>query len=125
MAEEQIRGTEQAAHAGRLAVTATVMDGIRVLHLAGELDHDTGETLRQALDVTGTARPRIVMDMRQVTFMDSTGLNILIAAHKTVAPADGWIRIAEAREAVLRPLRLVGLDNLIACRPTLHEALAA
>ncbi|MEU3550583.1 MULTISPECIES: STAS domain-containing protein [Streptomyces] len=124
MAEGQMTGREQAAHTGRLSVVATATDGIRVLSLAGELDHDTGEALRQALDVTGTARPRIVVDMRQVTFMDSTGINIFVAAYQAVTRASGWIRLAAPTEAVLRTLQLVGVHDLIECRPTLHEALA-
>ncbi|MEU3298136.1 STAS domain-containing protein [Streptomyces longwoodensis] len=124
MAERHMTDTRQAGHAGRLSVTVTATDGIRVLSLTGELDHDTGEALRQALDVTGTARPRIVVDMRQLTFMDSTGINLLVAAYQTVTRADGWIRLAAPTEAVLRTLQLVGVDDLIECRPTLREALA-
>ncbi|MEU3297669.1 STAS domain-containing protein [Streptomyces longwoodensis] len=123
MAEGHMTNTKQAAHTGRLSVVATVTDGIRVLSLSGELDHDTGETLRQALDVTGTTRPRIVVDVRQLTFMDSTGINLLVAAYQTVTRAGGWIRLASPPESVLRVLQLVGVDDLIACRPTLREAL--
>ncbi|KUN40537.1 anti-anti-sigma factor [Streptomyces longwoodensis] len=94
------------------------------MSLAGELDHDTGEALRQALDVTGTARPRIVVDMRRVTFMDSTGINLLVAAYQTVTRDGGWIRLAAPTDSVLRTLQLVGVDDLIDCRTTLREALA-
>lgn len=115
--------TAQTAPAGRLAVVATATDGIRVLSLAGELDHDSGETLRQALAATGTEKPRIVLDMRQVTFMDSTGVNILIAAYRTISEAGGWVRLAAPSKTVLRVVQLVGIDHLIACRPTLRGAL--
>ncbi|WP_079083942.1 STAS domain-containing protein [Streptomyces longwoodensis] len=124
MAERRMTDAEQAAHAGSLSVTVTATDGIRVLSLAGELDHDTGEALRQALDVTGTARPRIVVDMRRVTFMDSTGINLLVAAYQTVTRDGGWIRLAAPTDSVLRTLQLVGVDDLIDCRTTLREALA-
>lgn len=115
---------KHAEHAGRLVVVATATDGIRVLSPAGEIDHDTVQTLRQALDVTGITRPRIVVDMRRVTFMDSVGINLLIEAYKAVSKAGGWIRLAAPSEFVLRVVQLVGIDRIIACRPTLREALA-
>ncbi len=116
--------TGQAEQVGGLSVMTTTTDGIRVLTLAGEIDHHTGDQLRHALDVTDTARPRIVIDMRQVTFMDSSGINILIAAHRAVTEACGWLRLAAPTDSVLRVLQLVGIDDIIKCHPTLHEALA-
>ncbi|MGW2835972.1 STAS domain-containing protein [Streptomyces sp. NPDC001286] len=94
-----------------------------MLTLAGEIDHHTGDTFRQALDTTGTARPRIVIDMHLVTFMDSSGINILIAAHQTLSQAGGWLRLAAVGTTVKRTLSIVGVDALIDCHDTLHQAL--
>lgn len=108
---------------GGLSVVTTFTDGVRVLTLAGEIDHHTGDQLRRALDVTDPARPRIVIDMRQVTFMDSTGINILIAAYQSVTKVGGWLRLAAPTDSVLRVLQLVGVDDVIDCRETLRQAL--
>ncbi|MFE2050981.1 STAS domain-containing protein [Streptomyces sp. NPDC059459] len=115
--------TGQAEQVGGLSVAVTSTDGIRVLAPAGEIDHHTGDQLRRALDVTGTARPRIVIDMSQVTFMDSSGINILIAAYSTVTEAGGWLRMAACTDSVQRVLQLVGIDDIIECHPTLPAAL--
>ncbi|MER8226373.1 STAS domain-containing protein [Streptomyces sp. NPDC094143] len=125
MTEGRKVDTGRAAPAGGLSVVATATDGIRVLTLTGEIDHHTGDQLRRALDVTGTARPRIVIDMSRVTFMDSTGVNILIAAYQAVSGAGGLIRLAGATDSVLYVLHIVGVDDIIECLPTLDEALAA
>ncbi|MFD4878615.1 STAS domain-containing protein [Streptomyces sp. NPDC058420] len=55
--------------------------------------------------------------------MDSSGINLLIAAHHTLTEADGWLRLAGAVPSVLRTIRLVGIDTLIDCYPTLPQAL--
>lgn len=115
--------TEQPAQPGQLSVVSNTTDGIRVLTLAGEIDHDTGQTLRQAFDASGTPLPRIVVDLSRVTFMDSTGINILIAAHHTLTEAGGWLRLAAPGEAVMRTLQIVGVDAVIDCRETLRQAL--
>ncbi|MDG9727113.1 MULTISPECIES: STAS domain-containing protein [unclassified Streptomyces] len=123
MVEGKKTGTERAEKSGRLSVVATATDGIHVVSLAGEIDHDSGDMLRQALDACDTPRPRIVVDLRQVTFMDSSGINVFIAAHRTVSEAGGWLRLAAPGEAVMRTLSLVGVDAVIDCRETLRQAL--
>ncbi|MFF3890404.1 STAS domain-containing protein [Streptomyces sp. NPDC001914] len=115
--------TEHAEQTGQLSVATTATDGVRVLILAGEIDHHTGDTLRQALDASDTPCPRIVVDLRQVTFMDSSGINIFIAAHRTLSEAGGWLRLADAGEAVMRTINIVGVDAIIDCRETLRHAL--
>ncbi|MDL5198646.1 STAS domain-containing protein [Streptomyces sp. ALI-76-A] len=124
MAEGEMADTGQAAQPARLSVVSTATDGIRVLTLAGEIDHDTGQALRQALDASGAPRPRIVVDLSRVTFMDSTGINIFVAAHRTLTDAGGWIRLAAPGESVMRTLQIVGVDAVIDCRETLPQALS-
>ncbi|TDT42158.1 stage II sporulation protein AA (anti-sigma F factor antagonist) [Streptomyces sp. BK208] len=121
MADAETTGTE---HAEQLSAVVTDRDGVRVVTLAGEIDHHTGDTLRRGLDGTGVPGLRVVADMHQVTFMDSSGINILIAAHTALMEAGGWLRVAAARNAVKRTLGLVGVDAFIDCRDTLEEALA-
>ncbi|WP_445280179.1 STAS domain-containing protein [Streptomyces sp. DSM 118148] len=125
MAEREVAETEQARRAGELSIAASVTDGIHVLTAAGEIDHETGDILAQALDVSGAPRPRVVLDLEQVAFMDSTGINILIAAHGTLTEASGWLRLAQPRPAVQRVLQLVGIDIIIDCHETLSQALTA
>lgn len=118
-----MENTEQAEQPGQLSAVSTATDGIRVVTLAGEVDYDTGQTLRQALDASGTPRPRIVVDLRRVTFIDSTGISIFISAHHALTEAGGWIRLAAPGEAVRRTLQIVGIDTVIDCRETLRQAL--
>ncbi|MGW7256542.1 STAS domain-containing protein [Streptomyces sp. NPDC054834] len=120
----EIERAERTPQPGGLSVVSATTDGIRVLTLAGEIDHHTSDELRQALDVSDTVRPRIVVDMRQIAFMDSSGINLFITAHQAVTEAGGWLRLTGLARAVLRTLQLVGVDALIDCRPTLHEALS-
>ncbi|MFF5187471.1 STAS domain-containing protein [Streptomyces sp. NPDC000345] len=115
-----------AAGSDGLTVTCTPIDGVRVITVRGEIDHDSGGSLRQALILPGgTALPRIVVDLGGVTFMDSSGINILIAAHNAARGAGGWLRLAGPTDSVLRTMRLVGLDEVIDCHATVRDALDA
>lgn len=102
----------------------TTVDGVRVVALCGELDHAARAVAEDALRPrAGEAPPRTVADLTDVTFMDSSGINVLITAHLAARNAEGWLRVSGARKSVLRVLELVGVDSLIPCRPTLREAL--
>ncbi|MFJ6836427.1 STAS domain-containing protein [Streptomyces sp. NPDC091209] len=114
---------DTAGRFARLTITRTTTAGIRVLSLAGELDADTADTLRQALHPDNTGVPRTVLDFGAVTFMDSSAINVLAAARRDAVTADGWIRLAVLTEPVQRVLEIVGLDTIIACYPTLAQAL--
>ncbi|MFC5957778.1 STAS domain-containing protein [Streptomyces pratens] len=124
MAEEPVPDSGQAGQRGGLSVVTTAIDGVRVLHLTGEIDHHTCEPLQQALNTLTADRPRVVVDMSRVTFMDSSGINTLIVAYENVTAANGWIRIAAPTTPVLRVLQLVRVDDLITCYPDLSQALA-
>ncbi|MFB7031574.1 MULTISPECIES: STAS domain-containing protein [unclassified Streptomyces] len=106
-----------------MGVTDTATDNVHVASLAGEIDHTTGDTLGQALAVPGTPPPRIVADMCQDTFIDSSGINILIAAHYALTSAGGWLRLAGVTTPVMRTIGIVGLGSVIDCYETLSKAL--
>ncbi|WP_333738569.1 STAS domain-containing protein [Streptomyces sp. IBSBF 2806] len=117
-------------HSGRsdqLHARRTVVDGVRVVSVHGEIDDDVHAVLSQALlSEDGAAAPlRIVADLSGVTFIDSTGINVLLAAHQHASDAQGWLRLAGAQEPVAHVLRIVGLDTLIDFYPTVEQALNA
>ncbi|MEU1466161.1 STAS domain-containing protein [Streptomyces sp. NPDC005727] len=118
--------TEDAYQAQPLEVTCTATDGITVVTVAGEIDHTSAGPLIEALGLGELGDPpRVVVDMRQVIFMDSTGINVLLAAHRDVTPAGGWLRLAGVQHSIMRTLELVGVHHIISCYPSLQEALAA
>ncbi|WP_317443858.1 STAS domain-containing protein [Streptomyces collinus] len=123
MAEGKVAATEQAVQAGELSTEISVTDGIHVLTVIGEIDHETGDTFRQALDVPDAPRPRVVVDLGLVTFMDSSGINVLLTAHRALSDAGGWLRLARPDQSVRRVLHLVGIDTVIECHETLRQAL--
>ncbi|MFM9500272.1 STAS domain-containing protein [Streptomyces galilaeus] len=91
----------------------------------GEIDYDVKDVLSEALlGEDGTGPPqRIVVDLSNVTFMDSSGINVFIAVYRQVEGSQGWLRIAGAQESVLHVLQLVGVDAVIPCHPTVEQAL--
>ncbi|WP_404199726.1 STAS domain-containing protein [Streptomyces tauricus] len=107
-----------------LSIDQSTVNGIQVLTPHGEIDQPAAPLLDEALSFPASTTPlRIVADLSDVTFMDSSGINILISAHHKAGSTQGWLRIAGAQQAVQRILHIVGVDQIIECHPTLEEAL--
>jgi anti-anti-sigma factor len=122
--EETVNDIPKADRPDRFSVEHSQVDGVRVVTVRGEIDHDVTDAFGQALQAgRETGRPHVVADLSGVTFMDSSGINVLVAAHQQLTDAGGWLRIAAAQEPVLRILRIVGLDAVIPCHPTVEQAL--
>ncbi|MFE3169518.1 STAS domain-containing protein [Streptomyces sp. NPDC059224] len=116
----------RAVERGELSVTRTDVDGVTVLGLRGEIDYETVGALARAMPPADpTAGSRVVVDLSGVTFMDSSGINALIAAHQVTRAGQGWLRLAGLRDSVLRTVQLVGLDTLASCHPSVQAAIAA
>ncbi|MFF4846237.1 STAS domain-containing protein [Streptomyces collinus] len=97
-----------------MEVTSTAADGVTVVRVAGEIDHNSAGPLIHALGLGELGvPPRVVVDLRQVPFMDSSGINVLLGAHRDIAPAGGWLRLADVQPSVLRTLELVGVQQIL------------
>jgi anti-sigma B factor antagonist len=81
----------------------------------GELDIDTAPLLERELSTARTAgAERVVLDMRALTFMDSTGLRLVIR-WDTAAKEEGFdFAIVPGIEVVQRVFRLTGMDEHLA-----------
>ncbi|MYS11011.1 STAS domain-containing protein, partial [Streptomyces sp. SID6041] len=76
-------GYGEAGWTERLSVVHRVVDGVDVVCLRGEIDQTVRDFLRDALPrQEGGRPPRVVADMSGVSFMDSSGINVLIFAHQ-------------------------------------------
>ncbi|MEU7428266.1 STAS domain-containing protein [Streptomyces sp. NPDC040750] len=89
-------------------------EGWAVLVLAGEVDLALSPALREGVNVLiGEGRARIVVDLEHVTFMDSTGLGVLVYAFRRTSALAGRLRLAHPGEQVCRLLELTGLDSAL------------
>jgi anti-sigma B factor antagonist len=97
----------------------------RVVRLGGELDLYNAAQVRSALDEARAEAPeRIVVDLGQVDFIDSTALGILIETRTKLENRDGLLLAAPGLET-RRALQISGLDKLFTVHDTVPEALGA
>jgi anti-sigma B factor antagonist len=100
-------------------------DGAVVVELAGELDLYNAHTVRETLLGQAEKKPeRLVIDLSRVTFIDSTGLGVLIEARTRLPNRQAFMLAAPGLET-RRALEISGLDRHFAVHDSLDAALDA
>jgi anti-sigma B factor antagonist len=98
-------------------------DGATVVSLAGELDLYNAEDIRAALLACCADEPAVlVIDLAEVTFIDSTALGVLIEARSRLAERNGF-RLAAPGLETRRALEVSGLDRHFSVFETVADAL--
>jgi len=96
-----------------LNVSTTHRAGHAVVTVTGELDLYTAPRLQQELAALIRDRAeRVVVDLGGVEFCDSTGVNVLLAAHQRLADQGGSLALAAPTSTVRRILQVTGLDTV-------------
>ena len=94
------------------------LDGSVVVSLHGELDMATAPALDQALasafDGGGSS---VIIDLASLTFMDSTGIAVLLSAGRRAKEAGQTLVVRSPRRPVLKAFRLTGVDQILAIEP--------
>jgi anti-sigma B factor antagonist len=110
----------------QLTLSTTSRANATVVSVGGEIDLGTAAELGDHL-VTAMqdAGPDLVLDLADVSFMDSTGLKVLLAAHQRLQRVGGHLALAAAGRSVRRVLTVTGLDQTFLVAETVGEALAA
>jgi anti-sigma B factor antagonist len=100
-------------------------NGAIVIHLVGELDLYNAPEVREALLQLCDEQPeRLVVDLEDVDFVDSTALGVLIEARTRLANRKTFLLAAPGLETH-RALTISGLDQHLAVHETVEAALAA
>jgi anti-anti-sigma factor len=109
---------------GEFAITQRTLGGGALLIPCGDLDLATVDTLDSALRQAENSHELVVLDLRQVPFMDSSGLHALIAADLRMRERDGRLVVVQGGDQIRRLLGLTGADTQLEVVYDPDEALA-
>jgi anti-anti-sigma factor len=85
-----------------------------VIAVAGELDLATGPELEAELqDISTSETTLVVVDLRKLEFMDSTGLSIIVRAHQRLTGEGCELGLVQGSSQVQRLLDLTGVTDRI------------
>jgi anti-sigma B factor antagonist len=96
-----------------------------VLTLRGEIDVYTAPRLRQAIiDQLEKGTRNLVVDLRKVDFLDSTGLGVLVGGLKRVKTQEGALSIVVTQEKILKIFEITGLHKVFPLHDSVEAAVA-
>jgi anti-sigma B factor antagonist len=99
------------------ALVATVRGVIDLL--------STGPLQEQLNTALSHGATRLVLDLAEVTFVDSTGLGLLVSLQRRTRGAGGWLRLVNPRPQLGRMLHTTNLDQRLQVYTSVESALAA
>ncbi|MBS5616824.1 MAG: anti-sigma factor antagonist [Clostridiales bacterium] len=90
------------------------------VHLCGEIDHCAAEGLRNEIEmqIVRQNAKRLILDFSQVTFMDSSGVGMIIGRYKTMHARGGSVAACGLQPPIDRLFHLAGLHRIIAITET-------
>lgn len=101
---------------GNFTISASLAaDGTSTLHVRGDIDIAASEELMGALmsEVTGRRPPMLVVDMLQVTFLDSSALAALIAAQRATRRLGTSLVVRRVSTLIETQLRMAGMYEIL------------
>ena len=124
MTGQPVQGSSNPA-AASCTVEQSQIGTVSVVTVSGTVDMLTAPQLEAALaPAANSAAQAVVVDLSAVDFLASAGMGVLVAAHAELAPAVRLVVVADG-PTTSRPLKLVGIADLIELFVTLDDALAA
>lgn len=89
------RGNSQV---GEMSLRAEQRDGSAWLLLAGELDYASVSLIEECLAAMQTRNDSVILDLQDVTFMDSSGIDILVHASRRADNKGGWVLVVNSHK---------------------------
>lgn len=85
-----------------------------IAHLSGEIDHHCAKSIRSDIDLAiETYKPeKLVLDYDGVTFMDSSGIGLVMGRYKLMKNIGGSVTVSNTSTQIKKVMRLAGLDRL-------------
>jgi anti-sigma B factor antagonist len=106
-------------------VEETVDGGVHVINLRGELDLAGARVFEPVLMSAAERDDALVLDCAELTFIDSTGMGLILSALRVLGKHGGSLAIACRNPTVLRLFAVTRIDETIPIAPTREGALEA
>jgi len=104
---------------------STLPDGVHLVAADGELDVYSAEALKGALwPLASEPRARVVADLTNVAFIDSTALGVVSGAARLLRESGGDVVVVATDPRLVRVFEITGLTRAIRLRSTIAEAVA-
>ncbi len=97
-----------------MSVKITVNGEVVTAYLDGEIDHHSAGIMRNEIDVAveKNTPSMLVLDFRDVSFMDSSGIGLVMGRYKLLKPYGAELHVTNTSPQIGKVMKLAGLDRL-------------
>jgi stage II sporulation protein AA (anti-sigma F factor antagonist) len=108
-----------------LTINMETKGNVLCIRLQGELDHHTAETLKNQASnrIESNKIKHIVLNLEQLSFMDSSGLGVILGRYKQIKQLQGEMVVCAISPSVKRLFEMSGLFKIIQQEPSENNAL--
>ena len=101
-----------------MEINAKSVDRNLLLELSGEIDHHSARNAMREMELAVDAAlpKKLVVDMTGVTFMDSSGIALILRAQQRMRLLDGSLLVCHVPEQAKRVLDAAGIGRLVTIR---------
>ncbi len=98
-----------------MQISTDIINDYLIVELKGELDHHTSEDVRKRIDQQyyDNNLLNMVLDLRGLNFMDSSGIGLVMGRYKNCKEQGGKISIVSTNSYIERILKMSGLLKLM------------
>jgi len=96
-----------------------------IVNVSGELDHHYSEYFREKVEekLLESNVKNLVLDFKGLTFMDSSGIGVIIGRYKNISKLGGKLLIANVKSNIERIFEISGLNKIVPVYKNLEDAL--
>jgi len=106
----------------QFSVQSNANGDVAIVAVFGRVDSETAPNLDAELIKVANESNKIVLDLKDVTFLSSAGLRVIVKALQTAQKSGGEVKLACAPESVETILRTVGMLEMLKIYPAVYDA---
>ena len=97
--------------------------GVNTFKLLGRLDSNTSQSFEKRLmDAISDGAKNVIIDFKELDYISSAGLRVILKATKTIKRQDGKIMLCSMQDYVKEVFEIAGFDSFLPIVPTLEDA---
>ena len=97
-----------------MSVKIDVTGEVVTAYLIGDIDHHTAQEMRENIDnaIELNMPTLLILDFKDVSFMDSSGIGLVMGRYRTLAKTRAELHIMNAPPQIFKILKLAGIEKL-------------
>ena len=109
-----------------MEITEEIQNDINIYRLKGRLDSNTSQRLEEKLfQAISNGSKNIVVDFKDIDYISSAGLRVILKAFKALQREDGRIILCSMQKYVREIFEITGIDSFVPTLDTMDDALKA